>query len=150
MGRRRTKLAINAAQHASLTERLRRSPDDRDKERLEVLLRATEGRHTLDDLARFAGRARSTIQVWMEKFEQGGVTGLLHRDAPPGSTSPIAAKRVQTELRAGLKSGRWRTAAEVAAWLKDEHGIQRSRKSLYYWLNKIGSEGSLPHRPSGR
>lgn len=150
MGRGKTRLALTAAELAQLKEQLRQSTGARDSERLRVLLRAAQGRHTLDNLAHHAGRARSTIQVWVEKFKQGGVAGLLARDAPPGSTSPIAARRVQRQLRAGIKSGRWKTASAVAAWLKREHGIARPRKSLYYWLKKINGEDAAPAHPSRR
>jgi hypothetical protein len=44
--------------------------------------------------------------------------------------------KIQKELRARLESGRWKTAAEVATWLKVEHGIVRSRKSICYWWHK--------------
>ena len=27
-------------------------------------------------------------------------------------------------------------AAQVAVWLKERHGVERSRKSIYYWLHK--------------
>ncbi len=138
MGRRKTRLIVSAAQRAELLRRLRSATDARDQERLRVALRATDGRHTLDDLARLVGRSRSTIQVWLNKFAGSGLDGLLERDTPPGSTSPIGKARIQTQLQAGLKAGRWRTAAEVAAWLKDTHNIKRSRKSVYYWLRKSG------------
>src|SRR5438046_1947039 len=136
MGRRRTKLQVSARQRAELMTQIHATTDAREKERLDVVLRAADGRHTLEDLARHAGRARSCIQVWLDKFVGGGIAGLLERDAPPGASSPIGDKKVQTQLQARLKAGHLRTAAEVAAWLKEAHGITRSRKSLYYWLNK--------------
>ncbi|MCI0558618.1 MAG: hypothetical protein MN733_08990, partial [Nitrososphaera sp.] len=61
---------------------------------------------------------------------------LLKRDTPPGAVSPMANPRIRAELREGLKIGRWRSAAQVAAWLKEAHGIERARKSIYYWFKK--------------
>ena len=142
MGRRRTKLRLGPSQHAELVRQWRVATAARDRERLQVVRRASGGSHTLDDLARLAGRSRSTVQVWLDKYARGGINGLLERDTPPGSTSPISAAKVQTQLQAGLKAGRWRTASEVAAWLKDAHGIERSRKSLYYWLNNHGGNAA--------
>jgi len=97
---------------------------------------AASGQHTLEDLARLVGRQRSTIQNWLAKFAAGGVPGLLERDTPPGIISPIAELRVQKQLQEGWKVGRWKSATEVAAWLKEAHGIERSRKSIYYWIGK--------------
>ena len=91
-----------------------------------------------------AGRARSTIQVWLDDFTEGGFAQLLERKAPPGKSSPVAAPQVQAQLQAGLQAGRWRTAGQVAAWLKETHGIERAAKSLYYWLGKVGGALRVP------
>src|SRR5271154_2628363 len=125
MARKRTKLTVSAEVLGELKTTLRTTTDLRDKERLQVVLWATSGQHTLAHLAELAGRARSTIQVWLNDFVAGGVEKLLLREAPPGVTSPLAQPKVQEQFQAGLKAGRWRTAAQVATWLQEEHGIKR-------------------------
>ena len=117
MARKRTKVGVSEEVLADLKQRLRATTDLREKERLQVALWATSGQHTLGQLAELAGRARSTIQVWLDHFVAGGVEKLLQRESPPGLTSPLAQSKVQEQLQAGLKAGRWRTAAQVAAWL---------------------------------
>ncbi len=102
---------MSEAEAARLKEQIRSATDPHDKERLQVVLWATRGQHTLDDLARLAGRARSTFQVWLDDFTGGGLARLLERGAPPGKPSPVAGAEVHAQLRAGLQSGRWRTAA---------------------------------------
>jgi transposase len=144
MGRKRTKLTITTAATADLKAQIRAATDPRDKERLQVVQWATSGQHTLADLARLAGRARSTIQVWLGDFAAGGLVRLLERETPPGKPSPIAAAEVQAQLQAGLQAGQWRTAGQVAAWLKEKHGIERATKSLYYWLGKAGAALRVP------
>jgi hypothetical protein len=52
--------------------------------------------------------------------------------------SPVGEARIQRQLRAGLAAGRWTSAAHVAAWLRETHGIRRARKSIYYWFQKHG------------
>jgi transposase len=147
MARKRTKLGISPTVLIELKERLRATSDVREKERLQVVLWSTAGRHTLEDLARLAGRARSTIQIWLDRFEAGGVARVLERESPPGQSSPIGEPKVQAELKAGLKSGRWRTAGQVAAWLKEAHGIERAAKSIYRWLGKANGALRVP-RPA--
>ena len=139
MGRNRTRLELTPAQLDKLQCLLDASHDARVTERLQFILRAATGRNTLDDLARHAGRSRSTIQNWLGKLEAGGVAGLLDRDTPPGMVSPLASKAVQAQFEAGVKSGRWQSAAQIASWLKQAHGIERSRKSIYYWIHKLRS-----------
>ena len=159
MGRKRTKLTVSAAEATQLKEQIRTAADPRDKERLQVVHWATSGQHTLADLARLAGRARSTIQVWLDAFTEGGVEPLLARQAPPGQASPVAKAKIQTQLQAGLQAGQWRTAGQVAAWLKEKHGIERAAKSMYYWLGKVAARSGFrvpatsnrirrPRRPS--
>jgi transposase len=144
MARKRTKLAMSEAHADQLKNQIRSATDSRDKERLQVVLWATSGQHSLDELARLAGRARSTIQIWLDDFTAGGLAQLLERETPPGKTSPLAAPKVQAQLQAGLKAGHWRTAAQVAAWLQETHGIKRATKSLYYWLGKVGGALRVP------
>ena len=138
MGRNRTHLRLSTAQQAELPRLLRAAADKRERERLQVALWAGTGRYTLEELAKKAGRARATIQLWLDKFKTGNIQGLLARDTPPGASSPLSAPRLQAQLRAGLRAGRWRSAEAMVAWLKEEHGIDRARKTLYYWLKKNG------------
>ena len=145
MGRKRTQLTLISAQREEVRRRLGAVRDERQKERLRLVLWAAGGDHTLEDLARRSGRVRATIQTWLEKFKAGGRAGLLARDTPPGSVSPVGGVEIQAQLRAGLAAGRWQTAVEVAAWLKETHGIERARKSLYYWLAKV--RGEQPGNP---
>ena len=105
---------------------------------------ATSGQHTLADLARLAGRARSTSQVWLGDFTAGGVARLLEREASPGQPSPFAAVAVPTQLPAGLPAGQWCPAGPVAAWRKEKHGLERAPKALYYWLEKAGGALRVP------
>jgi transposase len=144
MARKRTKVGAGPEVLADLKQRLRAAPDLRDKERLRVALWATSGEHTLGQLAQLAGRARSTVQIWLDHFVAGGVEKLLQREAPPGLASPLAQAKVQEQFQAGLKAGRWRTAAQVAAWLEEAHGIKRAAKSIYRWLGKAGGALRVP------
>ena len=144
MGRKRTRLTMSRTERGTLVQLLRGSEDERARERAKVALWAATGRHTLEDLAQKAGRARATIQNWLDKYRAGGLAGLLERHTPPGSISPIGSAAVQAQLRVGLRAGRWRSASEVAGWLQNRHGIERARKSVYYWFAKLGRRGRLP------
>jgi len=150
MGRARTRLELTPPEGAELNRLLGSTRDMRTKERLRFAQRAVAGRHTLEELARLAGRSRSTIQNWLSKFESGGLAGLLARDTAPGMVSPVATLEIQAQLKAGLNSRRWKSASEVAAWLKEKHGIDRARKSIYYWLRKSDPRSRTRLRGSGR
>src|SRR5579863_4563133 len=138
MGRNRKLLHLEPDERAQMLRLCRSLNSQRDRERLKAALRAGEGRYTLEDLAALAGRSRSTIQNWLNKFTVGRIAGLLERDTPPGAASPLAHPEIQKQLEAGLSAGRWRSAAHIATWLQEAHGIRRARKSIYYWLQKKG------------
>ena len=144
MGRNRTKLPLSAGQREELLRLLNRPASRRDRERLKVALWAADGRHTLDGLAARAGRARATVQNWLNKFVADGVAGLLERNTPPGAVSPLANRKIQAQMKAGLNAGRWKSAAQIATWLEEAHGIRRARKSIYYWLHKNGWSAPQP------
>jgi transposase len=153
MGRKRTQLQLAAAQQTELTQLLKIQGDRRTRERLEFLQRATSGRHTLEELAQLIGRSRSTLQNWLGKFTTGGLAGLLERDTPPGRISPLAQRTIQGQMETGLRSGRLKTAAQVAAWLREKHGVKRDRKSIYYWLRRREENAATKHlrpRPARR
>ena len=138
MGRKRTQLNLSPAEQTEAQRRLRAGSDPRTLEWVRFALLGATGRHTLEELATKVQRQRSTLQNWLGKFQAGGLAGLLERDTAPGVVSPVARAKVQRQLVAGLKAGRWTSAAHVAAWLQETHGITRSRKSIYYWFEKFG------------
>ena len=129
---------MSEEQLADLKQRISKATDVREKERLQVVLWATTGQYTLDEMATLSGRVRSTIQIWLDDFMEGGITGLVARKSPPGKSSPISNPEVQEQLKEGVKAGKWRTAGQVARWLKTAHGIERAAKSIYPWLGKVG------------
>lgn len=147
MARAHLKLTVLPTQKAELEQRYKAADDVRQRQRLQAILLATTGKHGYRDVAQIVGCATSTFALWLNKYLAGGVDELLRRETPPGTTSPIAATQVQRELVAGLKSGRWRTAGQVAAWLKEAHGIQRAAKSIYRWLGKAHGALRVP-RPA--
>jgi transposase len=148
MGRKRTLLNLSQAERTSAQRLLRSRSDPRTLERVRFALLGATGRHTLEELAVQVKRQRSTLQQWLGKFQAGGLAGLLERHTSPGVVSPVARAKVQRQLVAGLKAGRWTSAAHVAAWLQEAHGITRSRKSIYYWFEKFGLSPAAEVAPS--
>lgn len=147
LGRPKLKLVISAARREELRDAFKENTDARQRDRLQAIQLASTGRHTHEEIAHLLGRARSTIQLWLDQYEAGGLSRLLERKAAPGKSSELQRPEVQAQLQAGLKTGRWRTAAQIAAWLAQTHGIKRMAGSLYYWLGKVGGTLKVP-RPA--
>ncbi|RYD25785.1 MAG: IS630 family transposase [Verrucomicrobiaceae bacterium] len=134
MSRKRTEIISPDAEEVERL--LHATTDARDKERLIVARMAMSGQHTLAMMARVSGRSRSTIQVWLERFREGGVEALLERSTAPGST-PSLDFEVQAQMVEKLRNGAWRTARELRMWLERDHSIKLSLAGCYYWLGKL-------------
>lgn len=139
MGRKPSKLTSTTAQRADLQTRLNSRLNAGSRQKIRAVLLAMNGECSLDEIARITGRARSTIQLWLKRYEDGGTALLLKRKDVLKSSSPIAAEGMQHQLKEGLRKGQWSSAAEIARWLQDVHGIKRARKSIYYWMRKLSS-----------
>lgn len=133
---------------AQLREASRRADSAKDKERLQAGLLAAQGVLNLDEIAEALGRARSCVQRWLDKLQEGGVSGLLERGRAPGA-APALDPAQQKQLRAELKRGAHRTAAQIGQWIQEQWGITLSQPAVYYWLGKLAAVLRVP-RPQHR
>jgi transposase len=136
IGRPRIKLTAPDEVKAGLAQRIKNEKDAGLRDRMRSVLLAFEGTRRLQDIASQVGRARSSVQLWLDAFEQGGLAGLLTREKPPGKPSAMQAPGVQKAVESGLREGLWRSGPQFAAWLRQTHGIKLCRTQVYYWLGK--------------
>ena len=135
------KLVLTAAEKAALSQGIKSEKDAVFRDRMRVILLAVEGTRRVVDIAAEVGRAVSAVERWLDLFAKQGLAGLRSRRRAPGRESAMQDPVVQEELAAGLREGRWRTGVQMAAWLKEAHGIALSPTQRYYWLGK--SNGAL-------
>lgn len=61
-----------------------------DKERIQLLYLLKSGQaQTITQAAQMLGRGRATLQRWLAKYQQDGISGLLERDLPLRDRLPI-------------------------------------------------------------
>jgi transposase len=118
------------------------------RECLQAVQLGLQGELSLDQIAQAVGRARSTIQDWLDAFRTGGVEALLKdgradNAGQPGKFTPAA----KAQWQQGLQAGRWRTVPQMQAWLQQAHGVKLALSSLYNKLGKAGARLRVP-RPS--
>ena len=142
MGRPRKKLD-ELKQGARVLERLKKEPAGWRRERLLAIKLGLEGEQTLAQVAAGVGHARSTVQEWFDLYRAGGIEALLELHRGKGPPSRLSAEAAAA-LRAGLEAGRWRTAGQVRAFLAQEHGLEASRTSTYYYLGKCAARLRVP------
>ena len=114
------------------------------RDRLRAIQLAFDGTRRYEDIARQTGRARSSVQLWIETFTAEGLDGLLSRKKAPGKSSAVQNVKVQGDITKGLREGRWRTGPQFAAWMEQTHGIELCPTQTYYWLKKAGAALKVP------
>jgi len=144
MARPKIKLIIETALRREVERRFRETREVRQRERFQAVLLACGGQHTLQEIAEVIGRARSTVQRYLERFGTGDVEALLRCEKPKGKPSELGRPEILEDLRAGLAKGQWRTASQIAAWLKEKHNITRASQTMYYWLGKLAGALRVP------
>jgi transposase len=144
MGRPKIKLHTELAEQ--LAGMMRRCKVAADKERLRAAHLATQGQHSIEEIAVVVGRAKSAVQSWLEKFRRGGIEELLRRGKSPGAPAALDETQV-AQLVAELKKGRHRTAVQIQGWIKERLNKELKLGGVYYWLGKLGGVMRSP-RPS--
>jgi transposase len=143
-GRPRIKIGATDAVKAEIARRIKKESNALLRDRLRAVQLAFGGSRRYEDIARQIGRARSSVQFWIEAFTAEGLEGLLKRKKAPGKTSALQEAKVQADIAEGLREGRWRTGPQFAAWIKEEHGIELCSTQIYYWLKKSGAALKIP------
>jgi transposase len=103
-----------------------------------------EGEKSYQEICAVLGRSLESVRKWFDAFRKGGVAGLLAKargQTAPKSRLSEAAKR---DLLTGLKEGRWRSAVQIRAWLKEAHGIEVAQSCVYKYLGKVQARLRVP------
>jgi len=127
-----------AKESQSVLQGLKKEPSGWKRERLLAVKLGLEGEASLDQIATALGRARSTIQIWLDRYREGGLGRLLEVRRGRGPASELSEEAAR-DLRAGLVAGRWRTARQVREFLAKEHQLQASLSAVYKYLGKAGA-----------
>lgn len=143
-GRPRLKLTAPNEVKTELARLIKTERDALLRDRMRAVLLAFDGTRRYEDIARQLGRARSSVQLWLDAFVQGGIRVLLEREKQPGKASAMQKPAIQQAVAAGLREGRWRTGPQFAAWLHQTHGIKLCATQVYYWLGKAAGALKVP------
>jgi len=118
---------------AELEDRLRRQPDPRRKERLQLLLFIQNRQaHSRKDAARLLGRSRNTIGRWFCQYQQDGLDGLLDLYQPSGQTGQ---RTLPDEVYEALKTKLDQAEGfggylHLLGWLQAEHNLVVNYETL--------------------
>ena len=129
------RIQLSAEQHRELracTRQTGLAPSTRD--RLEMV-RLSDAGWSVPRIARHLGQHEQTVRTWIKAFLAGGFAALPNKPRG-GKVSALTApllERVRAEVATGTRT--W-TAAQLAAWLADHHGVQLSADRLSIHLRR--------------
>ncbi len=115
------------------------------RQRLQAMHMAAQGKWTLQQIGDAVGAGRSTVAVWLKLVRTQGFEALLRWKEGQGAPSKLSAQ-IQAALQAGLVAGRWRRARDLLLWLDKEHGIKMGLGGAYYYLGKAGGVLKVPRK----
>jgi transposase len=123
-----------------------------DKERIQLLYLLKSGQaQTVTQAAQLLGRGRATLQRWLAKYQEDGISGLLERHLPPGQVCQIP-QAAQAELEQRLSSPQgFGSYKEIQTWLEQEHGHLMSYQGVHGHVRyRLGAKLKRPRPQSSQ
>ena len=144
------RVTLTDEQRTELRPRTRQrglAPSTRD--RLEMV-RLADARWSAPRIARHLGQHEQTVRAWLKAFLAGGFDALTNkpRGGKHSALTPAILAAVRTEL---AKADRTWTAAQVADWIAEHHGVCLSVDRVRRHLRRAGlswqrTSRSLKHK----
>ena len=106
------------------------------------------GQHEMsaEAIAEALDLSRASVFNYRDRFEEGGIEGLLSWGKGRCGRKGIFDGALRSELLEGLSNGRWRRAKDIQAWLKERTGQTRAEGTLLYHAKKSGGVLRMPRK----
>lgn len=129
------RIALTDDQRQELRQRTRQpdsTPSIRD--RLEMV-RLSDAGWSVPKIARHLGQHEQTVRAWIKAFLAGGFDALPNqpRGGKESVLTPAMLEAVRAEVAQGTRT--W-TAAQLADWVADHHGVRLSTDRLRVHLRR--------------
>jgi transposase len=146
MARRGRKLTVEWASEddaASLYGRYRGERRADVRPRLHGLWLVRTGK-TTREVAEVLGVDERTVQRWLAWYRAGGLAPLEARHAQGRGAPSFLALERQNELADEVATGRFRTAAEIRAWVQERWGVSYTEGGMYALLKRLRCAPKVP------
>jgi transposase len=98
----------------------------------------------VDEVADAVGAGRRTVERWVDWYGTGGLEGVLaHRRGGHGRPARLTAAQ-RERLGDEVATGRFRTAAEVRAWIGEAFGVAYRPGGVYSLLGRLRCRPKVP------
>jgi putative transposase len=129
------RITLTNDQRQELRQRTRQAglaPSTRD--RLEMV-RLSDAGWSVPRIARHLGQHEQTVRLWIKAFLHGGFDALPNK--PRGGKTSALTPAILATVRAELAKGeRTWTAAQLADWIAERHGVRLSTDRLRVHLRR--------------
>jgi transposase len=146
MARRGRKLTVEwgaADDAASLYARYRRERRADVRPRLHGLWLVRTGR-TTREVAEVLGVDERTVQRWLAWYRVGGLAPIEGRHAGSQGAPSFLTVEQRAELADEVATGRFRTAAEIRAWVRERWGVSYTEGGMYALLKRLRCGPKVP------
>ena len=129
------RIALSEEQRRELRARTRPkglAPSTRD--RLEMV-RLSDAGWSVPRIARHLGQHEQTVRLWIKAFLAGGFDALPNKPRG-GKQSALTGAMLQSVRAEVAKGGRTWTAAQLAEWIAERHGVRLSADRLRRHLRR--------------
>ena len=128
----------------ALKARYRAEAAGKRRMRLHGLWLLRQGQH-VDAVAAAVGVHRRTVERWIDWYRhEGGLDGVLaHRQGGVGQPSRLTADE-REQVATEVATGRFRTAAEVGAWLTATYGVTYRPGGVQDLLGRLRCHPKVP------
>jgi transposase len=127
----------------AIQQEIGRSEESRYDHRLHGLLLLAAG-HSCQDVAALFGEDDTTVQRWVHRFEQGGLTALRESERPgrPRSLDAAQWQQLQADLRKsprdfGLAAPAW-DGSSLSRHLRSRFGVQLGVRQCQRIFRQMG------------
>jgi transposase len=102
---------------------------------------------TTREVAGVLGVDERTVQRWLAWYRAGGLAPLEERHAQGQGAPSFLTSEQQAGLAEEVATGRFRTAAEIRAWVQEQWGVSYTEGGMYALLKRLQCAPQVP-RPS--
>ena len=128
---------------AALQARYRRERRMDVRPRLHGLWLVREGQ-TTHAVAQVLGVHERTVQRWLAWYRHGGLTAVESRHAGGQGAPALLTTEQRAALTAEVATGRFRTAAEIRAWVTETWGVAYTEGGMYALLGRLRCAPKVP------
>ena len=85
-----------------------------------------------------------TVTRWLAWYRAGGLAAVEGRHAGGQGAPSFLTAAQREELAAEVATGRFRTAAQIRAWVEERWGVAYTEGGMYALLGRLGCGPKVP------